>query len=117
MNPQETHENKLDYATVFSGANKKVVTNDFQGGKISSVFGGMTLDLRNAKIAKNGTVTLEASAVFGGLKIIVPKTWRVDGSLSGVFGGFTNSTVVPDKPEGTLNVKGSGVFGGGEIVN
>lgn len=114
---QQSHESTLDTATVFSGTDKKIVTEKFEGGKVSAVFGGTTLDLRSAKIEKNKTVMLEVSAVFGGIKVIVPKTWIVQGSLAGVFGGFDNRTTVPDKPDGTLILKGATVFGGGEIVN
>lgn len=117
MTQSETHDKTFDYSAVFSGVDKKVVTDNFQGGKINAVFGGANIDLRNAKIPKNGKVTLEVSTVFGGVKIIVPKKWAVQGNLTGVFGGFDNSTVNPDKPEGTLILKGSSVFGGGEIVN
>lgn len=115
--PVETHESTIDYSAVFSGVNRKVASTTFQGGKISAVFGGANVDLRDAKIAKNATVTLEANAVFGGVKILVPKTWDVQGNLTGVFGGFDNSTTNPDKAEGKLIVKGSAVFGGGEIQN
>jgi hypothetical protein len=114
---QETHEKTLNYEAIFSGSNKRVVTNDFRGGKITAVFGGTELDLRKAKIASDSAVNLEVSAVFGGVKVMVPKTWSVQGNLTGVFGGFENSAVAPAKPEGTLIIKGAAVFGGGEIIN
>ena len=113
----ETHENLINYDTVFNGIEKKVVSKNFQGGKVTSVFGGTVLDLREAQMSKNGQANLEVSAVFGGVKVLVPKNWSVEGNLSGVFGGFDNSTVYPEKPEGRLNIKGAAVFGGGEISN
>ncbi len=113
----ESDENTLDYSVTFNELNKKVNATAFQGGKISVTFGGGTVDLRDAKIAKNGTAHLKVDAVFGGIKILVPETWSVQGNLSGVFGRFDNATSLPDKPEGTLMVQGSAVFGGGEITN
>ncbi len=117
VSKQVTHESALDYSAVFGGENKKVITDDYQGGKVTSVFSRVTLDLRDAKIPKNSTVVLEVSAVFGSAKIIVPKTWLVQGSLAGVFGGYNNATTVPEKPDGTLILKGVAVFGSGEVIN
>lgn len=113
----ETNDKSFDYSAVFTGFDRKMTTDNFQGGKINAVFGGANLDLREAKIAKNEKVAIEVNAVFGGVKIIVPKKWTVHANISGVFGGFDNKTITPNKPEGTLILKGSSVFGGGEIVN
>lgn len=85
--------------------------------KISTFFGGANIDLRDATIAKYGTATLDVSALFGGVKLVVPKEWKVVGNLSGFFGGFSNKTTAPEEPEGTLILKGSGTFGGGEVTN
>lgn len=115
--PLVTHENTMNYSFTFSGGDITVETNDFKGGKVSTVFGGATIDLRSAKITKNKTVTLTINATFGGAKIIVPRTWKVEGTLSGFFGGFNNDTTTPDKPEGKLFIKGSTAFGGVEVAN
>lgn len=116
---EEVREDTLDYSAVFSGLDKKIVTKDFKGGKVNVVFGGGTLDLSEAQIAKNGTAKLEVNAVFGGIKIIVPRTWNVNSSLVGVFGGFNNATELPEEKAqtGRLLLKGAAVFGGGEVVN
>lgn len=113
----ETNEDTLHYSFSFSGGDFKVTTNDFKGGKISTFFGGANIDMRDAKIAKGKTARLYTDNVFGGTKIIVPKTWKVEGSFSGFLGGFHNATVIPAKPEATLIVKGTGTLGGGEITN
>jgi hypothetical protein len=119
LDMEEVADDRLDYSAVFSGINRRVVSNDFRGGKVDVVFGGGELDLTGAKIAKGAKVNLEVNAVFGGIKVIVPKTWVVQAALTGVVGGFSNTTKVPErgKETGTLVVKGAAVFGGGEIVN
>lgn len=116
---ESTHENKIEYSAVFSELNKKVISDNFQGGKVDTVFGGGTFDLRDAKIRKGETVTLEVNAVFGGLKVIVPDTWTVNNSVTGVFGAFSNNTNYPKegKEQGRIILKGGAVFGGGEVTN
>ncbi len=116
---EESTETELDYAAVFSGLNKKVVADDFSGGKITTVFGGGEIDLSGAKIQKGETADLEVNAVFGGIKLIVPSTWMVSNSVVGVFGGFANKTGTAKngKENGRLVVKGTAIFGGGEITN
>lgn len=116
-NPSEIHDDTLDYSFSFSGGDFKVVSKDFKGGKISAFFGGANIDLRDATIAKHGVATLDVSALFGGVKLLVPKEWKVVGNLSGFFVGFSNKTSAPDKPKGTLVIKGSATFGGGEVSN
>lgn len=117
ITPTETYENTIEYDTVFGGSNKKIKAKHFKGGKVSSVFGATVIDLREATMASSSPAHLEVNSVFGGTKVIVPSTWSVEGSLSGVFGGFSNKAVAPEKPEGKLIIKGAAVFGGGEIVN
>lgn len=116
-NTSEVQDDTLDYSFSFSGGDFKVISKNFRGGKISAFFGGANIDLRDATIVKHGTTTLDVSALFGGVKLIVPKEWKIIGNLSGFFGGFSNKTTAPDKPEGTLVIKGSATFGGGEVTN
>ena len=108
-----------EYSAVFTTLNKKIVTENFQGGKIDVVFAGGDLDLRNAKIPKGKTVNVEVNAVFGGVKLLVPPTWSVNSSVTGVFGGFENKTKLPasSKEQGRINLTGAAVFGGGSVEN
>jgi predicted membrane protein len=115
---QVTQE-QLNIEAVFSPLNKQVITDDFKGGKVSSVFGGGVLDLTRAKIKPGTEVNLEIEAVFGGIKIIVPREWQVITSVSAVAGGFSekldNSKLGAKAP--VLRISGSVVFGGGEVVS
>ena len=105
---------------VFSGTDRKITAKDFQGGRISAIFGGFKIDLTRADMSGDAA-TLEVNAVFGGGEIIVPETWQVVAVGAGVFGGFEDKTrhVQPDpaQPTKTLFVKGSAVFGGIVIRN
>lgn len=108
----------IDYVTVFSGAERQIVSQNFKGGKMSSVFGGIDLDLTRAKLAPGRNV-LEVAAVFGGVGIIVPDDWFVTIEVTPVLGGFSDSRklypgMTVDRTS-QLVIKGAVVFGGGEI--
>jgi len=113
---------KLMESSVFGGASRRIATQNFEGGKVESVFGGLELDLSGAAIApSNRRVVLEANAVFGGIEIRVPRSWRVEKAGAAVFGGFSDNTVPPRPEPGfdppTLVIKGAAVFGGIVIKN
>jgi len=103
--------------SVFSGVVKNIVSKNFQGGKISCVFGGAEIDLSQADIS--GTVILKLEAVFGGIKLVVPPHWSVQNNIDGVFHGIDDKRRFnPDaniNPGKILILKGSAVFGGIEI--
>ena len=102
--------------SVFSGLVRNMMSKNFQGGRISCVFGGAEIDFMQADI--HGTVTLKIDLVFGGAKIVVPANWTIVNQIDGVFHGVDdkrkNATVLPD-PSKTLILKGSAVFGGVDI--
>jgi predicted membrane protein len=108
----------VDYVNVFSGGERQIVSENFRGGRISAVFGGMELDLTKAKLAP-GRNELEIACVFGGATIIVPDDWFVTIEVTPVLGGFSDTrkltpgrTVEMTKQ---LVIKGAVVFGGGEV--
>ena len=108
----------IDYVNVFSGGERQIVSENFRGGRISAVFGGMELDLTKAKLA-NGRNELEIACVFGGATLIVPDDWNISIEVTPVLGGFSDSRkLIPGRTVDTtkqLVIKGAVVFGGGEI--
>lgn len=112
----ESQQDRLNEAIIFSGLNRKVTTKDFQGGKLTLVFGGGKLDLSEADTQAE-TLDLEVNAVFGGLKLILPSNWQVNPETAAVFGGITQTAPpVHKKVKTTLNLKGAAIFGGIEIT-
>jgi hypothetical protein len=103
--------------SVFSGVKRNVVSKNFQGGYITSVFGGAEIDLSQAEITS--PVTIKFEVVFGGAKLVVPSHWAVQNEIDGIFHGvddnrrFNPSSTL--NPEKVLILKGSAVFGGIEI--
>ncbi len=108
----------IDYVNVFSGGERQVVSQNFQGGKISAVFGGIELDLTKANLA-TGVSELEIACVFGGATLIVPDDWYITIEVTPVLGGFTDSRkLTPGRTIDStkhLIIKGAVVFGGGEV--
>jgi predicted membrane protein len=108
----------IDHVYVFSGGERQVTSQNFKGGKLSAVFGGMEIDLTQAKLAP-GRNELEIACVFGGATLIVPDTWWVTIEVTPVLGGFSDSRKLnPGRivdQNSQLVIKGAVVFGGGEI--
>jgi predicted membrane protein len=108
----------IDYVNIFSGGERQIVSQNFRGGKISTVFGGIELDLTKAKLAP-GRNEIEIACVFGGATIIVPDHWYVTIEVTPVLGGFSDSRKLsPGRtvdPSSQLVLKGAVVFGGGEV--
>ena len=107
----------LFVSSIFSGVKRNIVSKNFQGGKVSAVFGGAEIDLTQADL--NGTAILQFEVLFGGAKIIVPSHWTIQNEIDGVFHGVDdnrrlnpNATINPDK---ILILKGSATFGGIDI--
>jgi predicted membrane protein len=46
-----TGDDVIDYINIFSGGERQIVSQNFKGGKITAVFGGIELDLTKAKMA------------------------------------------------------------------
>jgi predicted membrane protein len=108
----------IDYVNVFSGGERQIVSENFKGGRISAVFGGMELDLTKAKLAP-GSNEIEIACVFGGATLIVPDDWNILIQVTPILGGFSDSRkLIPGRAVDTtrqLVIKGAVVFGGGEI--
>jgi len=85
---------------------------------VSAVFGGATLDMREARLDPGATV--DALALFGGVDVIVPTGWRVDLGGLPIFGGYDDKTtgdgdLPPDAP--VLRVAATAIFGGVDVKN
>ncbi len=108
----------LDEATVFGGTEKVIHSDNFQGGKITSIFGGQKLIFIKAKLARGQNV-LEIFALFGGFELVIPEEWNVKVKITPIFGGFVDKRIAnPQSPETNdkeLVIVGTVIFGGGEI--
>ncbi|MBU1338080.1 MAG: cell wall-active antibiotics response protein [Acidobacteria bacterium] len=103
---------------MFSGVKKAIESKEFRGGKATVIFGGVELEFGGAKL-KEGKAIIDATAIFGGLEIRVPDTWKVVVDSNGIFGGVEDKrrVIEPKDPEATLFVRATAIFGGIEIKN
>ena len=103
-----------DHSAIFSGSKYQVTGEKFLGTTINAVFGGFDLDLRNAIIDED--VIINATAVFGGIDILVPPNVKVKVSNVPIFGGVDNKTfksLDPNAP--TIFLNSTCMFGGIDI--
>lgn len=113
-------ERDIDEMALFSGVEKKVTSDKFEGGKVTALFGGIEIDLRQSQLsdAKN---SIDLFTMFGGSEFRVPTDWTINVSqLTVVFGAFEDKRLIDKSntdPNKVLNIKGLILFGGGEIKN
>jgi len=113
--------NPADYVNttvVFGEINKTIISKDFKGGKISSLFGATKLDFTNADI--KGIVVLDISQVMSETKLRVPSDWRVEADQTLFLATIDDKrTYLPqDINTGkTLILTGISVFGAVTIKN
>ena len=92
----------------------------FRGGNLVATLGACDVDLSETNLA-GPEVAIEATAIFGGIKIIVPPGWRIVTQGSQFLGGYANKTRPPQfsMPGSAprLVVKGFALFGGVEVVH
>lgn len=114
--------NDKDYLNdnhVFGGGDFIVTSDNFKGGKVSSLFGGGKYDFRKCKLHESQENVLEVSMIFGGIELIVPADWNIKVEVDAIFGGFSNkkseymATNIDYSRQ--LIIRGSAIFGGGEI--
>ncbi len=109
-----TNENYFDSVNIFGGGNQKILSHKLEGGKVTTIFGGAEIDLRESKPVSGATI--EIFTMFGGLELFVPEDWNIRVDVTSIFGGFEdhrkNST---DENAPLVIIKGATIFGGGEI--
>jgi len=115
---QYSKEDYLDITSIFGGVKKIVVSKNFKGGDITNFMGGTEVNLSQADI--QGVVTIDATNIFGGAKLVVPASWDVKSEATAIFGGIDDKrdlhTIKPD-PNKVLIIDGTCIFGGIEIRN
>lgn len=83
----------IDDVSIFSGGRKTTNSQNFKGGKATAIFAGPTIDLHEANLAE-GTQSLDITAIFGGVDIIVPRDWKIIVNITSVFGGVDDKRII-----------------------
>jgi hypothetical protein len=112
-----SEQDVLRSTAVFSGSQLVSTSQRFRGAWLTAIFGGATLDLRNARPAPEGA-SVNATVAFGGIDILVPRGWRISVRSTPIFGGLedkTDHSQAPSEDAPALHVDAVSVFGGVEI--
>lgn len=109
----------FDDFVIFGGREVLINSQNFYGGKTTSMFGGTEYDLRQAHLAENGAI-IDCLTIFGGCGFKVPPDWTIKNEVTSIFGAFTDkrgSTFnnMVSNPSKTLILKGFSAFGGIEV--
>lgn len=105
-----------DVTAILGGSDRRVASDDYEGGKVTAILGGVKLDLRKAKITKEATV--EVFTFWGGVELVVPRNVIVKNQTSAILGGVEDKTDQDEvKKAPVLYVVGDVVMGGVEIKN
>jgi predicted membrane protein len=102
---------------IFGGPEVASTSQRFRGASLTAVFGGVSLDLRQARPAPEGAA-ISCTALFGGIDIVVPRGWRVTVSSTPIFGGVDDQTDRRDPLPGdapALHVDALAIFGGVDV--
>ncbi|HOB20181.1 MAG TPA: DUF5668 domain-containing protein [Candidatus Atribacteria bacterium] len=108
----------IDDFSIFSGLDTRINSDNFMGGSVTALFGGASIDLRDARLSPNGG-RLDLTAVFGGVEVRVPEQWNVIISGTPVFGAWENKArnTLVDAKGPVLRIQCTAVFGGVEVKN
>jgi hypothetical protein len=114
---QSTSDDTVNISSSFSGTSRRITSQHFSGGSVTTNFGAVQLDLSQAKLSENGAV-LNVKAFAGGIEIAVPEEWDVEFDTSAFLGGISDERQRPgSRVAGAprLIVNGSATLGGIEV--
>lgn len=97
---------------IFYGEESRV-KGDYTGGSATAIFGGVELDLRQAKI-KDGAV-IDIFTFCGGVSLSLPDDVIVKNDVRGILGGSEDKTVSKSSAKKTIILRGECVLGGLEV--
>lgn len=105
----------LDISVVMGGSKTVSNSQNFKGGDITAVMGGVELDLRGASIQSEAVLNLWAT--WGGIVIKIPADWSVVNRSTALMGGIEDKSFSPPEATKRLIITGTAIMGGVEIKN
>lgn len=109
---QVPNDRRREELVVFSGK-KLIINGEFYGIDGDAVFGGLTIDLRNAEISQN--ISIDVMAVFGGVEVLLPDNVLLNLSDTSMFGGCSNNRKQYPADGPVVYVNAVALFGGVEV--
>ena len=81
----DAESDEVALVAIFDGIDLESRAEAFRGGSMFAWFGGVSVDLRAAKLSPEGA-HLDLHALNGGIAIKVPEGWRVRSTMRAVAG-------------------------------
>jgi hypothetical protein len=108
----------IDSVTIFGGVRKNIISKNFKGGELVTIFGGTELNFGQADMSHR--IVLDITQIFGGAKLIVPPHWRIHSEeIVSIFGSVEDKRPIVANPtydeNKVLILKGTNIFGGIDI--
>ncbi|MDA3927751.1 MAG: LiaF-related protein [Prolixibacteraceae bacterium] len=120
MGSSQASSDYFDEFVVFGGREYNIASPNLMGGRLTSIFGGSEVDLRQCQISPSGC-TIEVTTLFGGSIIKVPNDWTVLNKVTTLFGGYSDLRIKDPSyfpsPSKTIVITGVCIFGATEIKN
>jgi hypothetical protein len=111
-----TDDKTVNSAVIWWGSERRTTSQDFRGGSLSAIMGGISADLRQADIVDRAEISV--FVFWGGVDIKVPPTWRIRVGGLPLLGGWEDKTAQqpgPDAPELVVHI--TAIMGGVDIKN
>ena len=111
-----TEDDYVSSTAVLGGVKRNILSKNFKGGEVVSVFGGNELNFAQADIQH--PVVLDTTQIFGGTSLIVPPHWEVRSEVVAILGGVSDKRMMLPggyDPNKVLIIKGIALFGGLDI--
>ena len=109
----------INLLAFLGGNTARVSSKNFQGGSAMALMGGVEVDLREAALpGDSATVTIDATAIMGGVEVFVPTSWAVRIKGTPILGSIEDQRANPprtDDTRKTLVIDGLAVMGSIEI--
>ncbi len=118
----KTSTDFINLTFMMGGGDYRFQNKDLQGGRITAIMGGGTIDLREADFTTN-TIDFDLFALWGGIEVIVPPHWTISVQGTPILGGVDNLTRNVNSMAGSgqaaknLSVRATAIMGGIEIKN
>jgi hypothetical protein len=107
----DEESDEIVLTAIFDGVELKSRAQAFRGGSMFAWFGGVAVDLTEAKLGPEAKLTI--GALFGGVDVKVPPDWRIVSTGRAFAGGVSDDVPVPEDPEApTLIVESTAALGG-----
>lgn len=108
-------QDHVNESVLLSGIETSMESQEFKGGKLSCILGGIELDLRGAKLHDN-EATIDINVFMGGVEIYVPEDWNIEHRGTPILGGMSKKRrFVPEEYAPVLKVNFTVIMGGIDI--